>query len=102
MLNYYIEQNNLSFIETSALDASNVETAFQNILGGAFFLVFLLVSVLNTRIHAHLWPTEIYHIVSAKALDNEGAETIEPPRKGLQISEGDDGGAKQNKGCCAT
>lgn len=28
------EENNLSFIETSALDASNVETAFQNILGG--------------------------------------------------------------------
>lgn len=26
--------NNLSFIETSALDASNVELAFQNILTG--------------------------------------------------------------------
>lgn len=30
------EENNLSFIETSALDASNVETAFQNILGGMY------------------------------------------------------------------
>lgn len=30
----FAEENNLSFIETSALDASNVETAFQNILGG--------------------------------------------------------------------
>jgi len=28
-------ENNLSFIETSALDASNVEQAFQNILTGA-------------------------------------------------------------------
>ena len=28
--------NNLSFIETSALDASNVELAFQNILTGVF------------------------------------------------------------------
>ena len=28
--------NNLSFIETSALDASNVELAFQNILTGMF------------------------------------------------------------------
>jgi hypothetical protein len=27
-------ENNLSFIETSALDASNVEAAFQNILSG--------------------------------------------------------------------
>ncbi len=29
-----IGDNNLSFIETSALDASNVELAFQNILTG--------------------------------------------------------------------
>ena len=39
------ERNNLSFIETSALDSTNVETAFQNIL------------------------TEIYKIVSQKQLD---------------------------------
>ncbi len=30
-------ENGLSFIETSALDASNVESAFQTILTGAFF-----------------------------------------------------------------
>lgn len=30
-------ENNLSFIETSALDASNVELAFQNILTGTYF-----------------------------------------------------------------
>lgn len=30
----YAAENNLSFIETSALDASNVEQAFQNILTG--------------------------------------------------------------------
>lgn len=29
-------ENHLSFIETSALDASNVELAFQNILTGTF------------------------------------------------------------------
>lgn len=34
-------ENNLSFIETSALDASNVELAFQNILTGLQFLVLL-------------------------------------------------------------
>lgn len=31
---YWTGENNLSFIETSALDASNVELAFQNILTG--------------------------------------------------------------------
>ena len=31
-----IAENGLSFIETSALDASNVEVAFQNILTGQF------------------------------------------------------------------
>jgi hypothetical protein len=30
----YLEENGLSFIETSALDASNVELAFQRILDG--------------------------------------------------------------------
>lgn len=33
--------NNLSFIETSALDASNVELAFQNILTGTHHEVVL-------------------------------------------------------------
>lgn len=32
----FAERNGLSFIETSALDSTNVETAFQNILTGTF------------------------------------------------------------------
>lgn len=32
----FVAENGLSFIETSALDASNVESAFQNILTGMF------------------------------------------------------------------
>ena len=36
----FATDNNLSFIETSALDASNVELAFQNILTGSSFQVF--------------------------------------------------------------
>lgn len=34
MLTVTLAENGLSFIETSALDASNVEAAFQNILTG--------------------------------------------------------------------
>jgi len=71
----FASENNLSFIETSALDASNVELAFQNIL------------------------TEIYRIVSQKALDN-GGESQNPISGGvnLEISKTAEGGEK--KGCC--
>ncbi|KAK9239978.1 ras family-domain-containing protein [Lipomyces kononenkoae] len=57
----FAAENNLSFIETSALDASNVELAFQNIL------------------------TEIYRIVSAKQLD-QGNETGPRPGEGTTIT----------------
>ncbi|GAO46404.1 hypothetical protein G7K_0635-t1 [Saitoella complicata NRRL Y-17804] len=50
----FAAENGLSFIETSALDASNVELAFQNIL------------------------TEIYRIVSSKALDSGGEGGVRP------------------------
>jgi len=43
----FASENNLSFIETSALDASNVEMAFQNILTGTF--VFMLCSNASRR-----------------------------------------------------
>jgi len=49
----YSADNQLSFIETSALDASNVDASFQNIL------------------------TEIYRIVSSKSLA-ENSEIIKP------------------------
>ena len=51
--NAFAEKNNLSFIETSALDSSNVEQAFQNIL------------------------TEIYRIVSVKPV----VPVVEPTDK---------------------
>ncbi|CAB0034870.1 unnamed protein product [Trichogramma brassicae] len=51
----FAEKNGLSFIETSALDSTNVETAFQNIL------------------------TEIYRIVSQKQIrDPPEGDTIRP------------------------
>jgi Ras-related protein Rab-11A len=39
-LHFIAADNNLSFIETSALDASNVDAAFQNILTGLHFYCF--------------------------------------------------------------
>lgn len=38
----YAEKNQLSFIETSALDSTNVEAAFTNILTEVFIHFFLL------------------------------------------------------------
>jgi Ras-related protein Rab-11A len=52
----FCEREGLSFIETSALEATNVEQAFQRIL------------------------TEIYHIVSKKALASEdGPSAVRKP-----------------------
>ncbi|KAK4336623.1 hypothetical protein RND71_043735 [Anisodus tanguticus] len=48
-------KNNLSFIETSALDSSNVEQAFQQIL------------------------TEIYHVVSQKQIKSDSGENDSSP-----------------------
>jgi len=47
----FASENNLSFIETSALDASNVEMAFQNILTGTFLMLRNphLLSTRNTK-----------------------------------------------------
>merc|ERR1711939_949975 len=64
----YAAENDLSFIETSALDSSNVEMAFQNIL------------------------TEIYKIVSSRQLD--AAEAAYKPGAGstIEISASDGNG----------
>ena len=39
------EKNGLSFIETSALDSTNVEVAFQNILTGLLFCWLLFHAI---------------------------------------------------------
>jgi hypothetical protein len=44
------ENNRLSFIETSALDSTNVETAFQNILTGKRGFGFLDLTLLPLNI----------------------------------------------------
>jgi len=72
----FASDNGLSFIETSALDASNVELAFQNIL------------------------TEIFRIVSEKALDNgDGSQNPIGERKVLEITKSQEADSKSGK-CC--
>merc|ERR1712216_746271 len=66
----YAEAEGLSFIETSALESTNVESAFQNIL------------------------TEIYDIVSKKALDDGAAGTVEVKAVGAS------GVKKTSSKCC--
>jgi small GTP-binding protein len=68
-------ENGLSFIETSALDASNVEAAFQNIL------------------------TEIYRIVSNKALE-AAADPIKPPTDNITVTAPSDNNQAQGSKCC--
>ncbi|ORX62675.1 small GTPase [Hesseltinella vesiculosa] len=69
----FAADNGLSFIETSALDSSNVELAFQRIL------------------------TEIYRIVSNKAL--ESSNDVVRPTAGETIAVGQDN-IDQKQGCC--
>lgn len=65
----FAEKNSLSFIETSALDSTNVETAFQQIL------------------------TDIYQIVSRKQMandgDNDGASALKSDQQKITIASND-------------
>nr|AFK46874.1 unknown [Lotus japonicus] len=72
------EKDGLSFLETSALEATNIEKAFQTIL------------------------TEIYHIVSKKALAaQEATAGASVPGQGTTINVADTSG-NTKKGCCST
>jgi len=73
----FAEKEALSFIETSALESTNVETAFQQIL------------------------TEIYHIVSKKALT--GDEGQHNPNSGttIEVKPVGEGAIKRKSKCCA-
>lgn len=74
----FASDNNLSFIETSALDASNVELAFQNIL------------------------TEIYRIVSSKIVHNDGDSGQAPlgERRPLELTKPQDSESGSKGKCC--
>ncbi|KAL9275770.1 Ras-related protein [Drosera capensis] len=70
------EKEGLSFLETSALEAFNIDKAF------------------------HVTLTEINHIISKKALAAQEAGSS-LPGQGTTINVGDSGGA-QRRGCCST
>lgn len=72
------EREGLSFLETSALESYNIEKAFQTIL------------------------TEIYHIVSKKALAaQEAANSTAIPGQGTTINVSDASGSTK-RSCCST
>ncbi|XP_059669584.1 ras-related protein RABA1d-like [Cornus florida] len=74
----FAERESLYFMETSALEATNVDNAFSEVL------------------------TQIYRIVSKKAMesgDNGAASTV--PSKGEKIDVGKDVSAMKSVGCCS-
>ncbi|KAJ7576827.1 ras family-domain-containing protein [Mycena floridula] len=68
-------ENGLSFIETSALDASNVESAFQTIL------------------------SDIYRIVSSKSLESS-ANPVDVPGNSISVGPSDQPNANAGSKCC--
>lgn len=76
----FAERESLYFMETSALEATNVDNAFGEVL------------------------TQIYRIVSKKAMEtaNDGAAASNVPSKGEKIDVGKDVSAMKRVGCCST
>lgn len=72
----YCEKEHLSFIETSALESTNVESAFKRIL------------------------TEIYHIVSKKALAADDNQTEISQGTKIEIRDTPADSEKKKSGCC--
>ncbi|KAE9585134.1 putative small GTPase superfamily, P-loop containing nucleoside triphosphate hydrolase [Lupinus albus] len=73
----YAEKESLYFMETSALESTNVESAFADVL------------------------TQIYHIVSKKAVQAENG-TASVPAKGEKIDIKNDVSAMKRVGCCSS
>ncbi|KAK1393361.1 Ras-related protein YPT3 [Heracleum sosnowskyi] len=73
----FAERESLYFMETSALEATNVENAFKEVL------------------------SQIYHIVSKKAVET-GNESSSLPSKGETINVKDDSSAPKKSSCCSS
>jgi Ras-related protein Rab-11A len=90
---FFVAQNQLSFIETSALDATNVTEAFETTLTGK--LTHSVAALFSKTPRA-----DIYHIVSSKALE-PGSEDIKPSAGGtITVEPTVDPNAKGSNGCC--
>lgn len=75
----FAERESLFFMETSALEATNVDNAFAEVL------------------------TQIYHIVSKKAMETgDDAAASAVPSKGEKIDVSKDVSAVKRAGCCST
>jgi Ras-related protein Rab-11A len=76
----YCEKEGLSFIETSALESTNVEKAFHQIL------------------------TEIYHIVSKKAIDGDdkGNKKLAGTGTSIVVDHPQEEGGKKKSACCSS
>lgn len=74
----FAEKEGLSLLETSALEALNVEKAFQTVL------------------------TEIYHIINRKALAAQEVASSAGPAIGTTINVADSTGALSKKNCCSS
>ncbi|KAG0503546.1 hypothetical protein HPP92_003618 [Vanilla planifolia] len=74
----FAEKDSLYFMETSALDSTNVENAFAEVL------------------------TQIYRIVSKKIIDTNVNVESAVPGKGESINVKDDVSALKKVGCCST
>ncbi|MQM20012.1 hypothetical protein Taro_053028, partial [Colocasia esculenta] len=73
----FSERESLYFMETSALEATNVEAAFAEVL------------------------TQIYRIVSKKAVETGDESSSSVPSKGERINIKDDVSAMKRVGCCS-
>ncbi|CAL9123128.1 unnamed protein product [Musa textilis] len=75
----YAERESLYFMETSALEATNVDNAFAEVL------------------------TQIYRIVSKRAVEaGDDAASASVPSKGERINVKDDASTPKKLGCCST
>lgn len=74
----FAERESLYFMETSALDATNVDTAFTEVIN------------------------QIYHIVSKRAVEaGDDGSASAPPSKGQTINVKDDSSIFKRVGCCS-